>query len=50
MALARKYQIEIPIIEQVNRVLFEKKSPKEAVSELMLRDKKIESTDLPWEA
>ena len=49
MALARKYQIEIPIIEQVNKVLFENKSPKEAVSELMLRDKKIENSQLPWE-
>ena len=49
MALARKYQIEIPIIEQVNKVLFENKSPQEAVSELMLRDKKIENSQLPWE-
>lgn len=37
VALARKYNIEIPIIEQVNKVLFEDKSPKEAVTELMLR-------------
>ena len=49
MALARKYQVEIPIIEQVNKVLFEDKSPKEAVTELMLRDKKIENSQLPWE-
>ena len=41
--------IEIPIIEQVNKVLFEDKSPKEAVTELMLRDKKIENSQLPWE-
>ena len=40
VALARKYNIEIPIIEQVNKALFEDKSPKEAVTELMLRDKK----------
>ena len=37
------------LIEQVNKVLFENKSPKEAVSELMLRDKKIENSQLPWE-
>lgn len=49
VALARKYNIEIPIIEQVNKVLFEDKSPKEAVTELMLRDKKIENSQLPWE-
>lgn len=49
MALARKYQVEIPIIEQVNAVLFEDKSAREAVNELMLRDKKIENPLLPWE-
>ena len=38
-ALAEKYQIhELPIIEQVNQILFEGKDPKEAVSNLMLRD------------
>ena len=48
-ALAEKYQVEMPIVEQINKVLFEGKSAKEAVNDLMLRDKKIESTDLPWE-
>lgn len=42
IGLARKYDVELPIIEQVNKVLFENKSAKEAVTELMLRDKKIE--------
>lgn len=46
--LAQKYQVEMPIIDQVNQVLFEGKSPKEAVQELMLRDKKIESWDSTW--
>ncbi|MCI8558374.1 MAG: NAD(P)H-dependent glycerol-3-phosphate dehydrogenase [Lachnospiraceae bacterium] len=49
VALARKYGVEIPIIEQVNAVLFEDKSAREAVNELMLRDKKIENPLLPWE-
>ena len=49
MALARKYDVEIPIIEQVNAVLFENKSAREAVMDLMLRDKKIENPLLPWE-
>lgn len=39
---AKKYNIEIPIIEQVNAVLFENKNAAEAVNELMLRDKKLE--------
>lgn len=47
--LAEKYQVEMPIIEQVNRVLFENKAPGEAVRELMLRDKKIETSVLAWE-
>lgn len=39
---AKKYEIEIPIIEQVNAVLFENKDAAEAVNELMIRDKKLE--------
>lgn len=49
LELSRKYQVEMPIIEQVNRVLFEGKDPAEAVKELMIRDKKIESWDSTWE-
>lgn len=49
VGLARKYGVEIPIIEQVNAVLFEDKPAREAVNELMLRDKKIENPLLPWE-
>ena len=39
---AKKYNVEIPIIEQVNAVLFENKNAAEAVNELMIRDKKLE--------
>ncbi|MCM1216607.1 MAG: NAD(P)-dependent glycerol-3-phosphate dehydrogenase [Lachnospiraceae bacterium] len=49
MELAEKYQIQMPIIEQVNKVLFEGKSAAQAVKELMLRDKKEEVLDIPWE-
>lgn len=45
-ALARKYNVPVPIIEQVNKILFEGRSAKDAVSELMLRDKKVENIDL----
>lgn len=48
MGLAKKYQIQLPIIEQVNGVLFENKPAAEAVKELMLRDKKIEISQ-DWE-
>lgn len=49
LALSKKYQVEMPIIEQVNKVLFEGKAAADAVKELMLRDKTIEHSDLPWE-
>lgn len=42
MGLAKKYNIELPIIEQVNEVLFNGKSAAVAVKDLMIRDKKIE--------
>lgn len=45
-ALSRKYQVSMPIIEQVNRILFEGMPASEAVKELMLRDKKVENIDL----
>ena len=48
MKLAEKYNVQLPIIQQVNAVLFEGKSADQAVKELMLRDKKIEVFDLPW--
>ncbi len=49
MQLAEKYNVQLPIIEQVNKVLFEDKPAAEAVKDLMLRDKKIEVSDAPWE-
>ena len=48
MKLAEKYDIQLPIIEKVNEVLFGGKSADQAVKELMLRDKKLEVSDLPW--
>ena len=48
MGLSKKYNVELPIIEQVNKALFDNKDPKEAVEELMLRDNKIEHSNLSW--
>lgn len=50
LALSKKYDVPMPIVEEVNQVLFEGKSAKEAVTDLMMRDKRIEHSDLPWEA
>lgn len=49
LALAKKYGVELPIIEQVNQVLFENRPAKEAVRELMIRQKRVEHLDLEWE-
>lgn len=41
-SLARKYNVEMPITEQIYNILYKDKSPKEAVRELMLRPMKAE--------
>jgi len=48
MQLAKKYNIEVPIIEAVNEVLFNDKSAKEALTELMVRDPKPENITVKW--
>ena len=49
-ALAQKYEVDMPIIDIVNQVLFENMSAKEAVVELMEREKRSEHDSLEWEA
>jgi glycerol-3-phosphate dehydrogenase (NAD(P)+) len=45
-ALARQYQVEMPITEQLHAVLFEGKSSRQAVLDLMARDKTHENNAL----
>ncbi len=47
--LGEKYGVPLPIINKVNEVLFAGKDPKEAVNELMLRDRRAENAALVWE-
>lgn len=47
-ALGEKYNLELPIIDAVNEVLFEDKSAKDAVVSLMHRNKKDEVAGLEW--
>lgn len=49
IGLAKKYGVQLPIIEEVNAILFEGQPADEAVQNLMLRDKKIENPLLPWD-
>ena len=48
LLLAQKYGVEMPIVEQVNQVLFQKKSAREALSELLVRDKTEEHHSFLW--
>lgn len=48
-ALSQKYNVEMPIVYEINQVLFENADVKESVRDLMLRVNKIENSDLPWE-
>ena len=43
MHLASRYNVDLPIINEVNKVLFEGKNPADALHDLMTRDKKSES-------
>lgn len=49
LALARKYDVEMPIVEQVCQILFEGKPVKEAVSALFEREKTDEHSSVDWE-
>lgn len=48
LLLAQRYQVTMPIVEQINLVLFENKSAKEAALELFARDKTEEHKTVLW--
>lgn len=48
LALAKKHNISMPIVEQVNKVLFENKPVQQALSDLLNRDKKSELEKPVW--
>ena len=47
-ALSKKYEVSMPIVEQVNEVLFDGKPAKDALYDLMLRDRRAENALLEW--
>lgn len=47
--LGQKYDVELPIVEQVNKVLFENKPLQEAIYDLLIREKTEEHTTLSWD-
>lgn len=46
--LSKKHDIEMPLIEMVNRVLFEDLDTKEAMNQLLTRTRTSESHELEW--
>lgn len=49
LMLSRKYGIEMPIVEMVNKVLFENFSTSEAMKVLLTRMRTSESSEFTWE-
>lgn len=47
--LAEQYGVSMPIVDEVNAVLFDGKSPAEAVNDLMMRESRSENRALEWE-
>ena len=43
-----KYDVDMPIVEGVNKILFEDYPAKDAMHDLLTRDKKAEVTGLSW--
>jgi glycerol-3-phosphate dehydrogenase (NAD(P)+) len=44
--LAEKYQVDMPISQEIYRILYEDKDPRRAVSDLMMRAPKSEMEEL----
>ena len=49
LALSKKYDVSMPIVEAVNEVLFNGLEAKEAAVMLLMRDRTIEADNLSWE-
>lgn len=48
LALAKKYDVSMPIVEAVNEVLFDGADAREVSMKLLMRDRTIESHNLEW--
>ena len=48
LQLAEKYEVDMPIVKGVNEILFEGKSVGEGIHELMMRERRNESSALDW--
>lgn len=48
LALANKYQVSMPIVEAINAVLFDGLTAKEAIKQLLSRERAVEYASLGW--
>ncbi len=48
--LAKQYEVSMPIVEGIHQILFEGKPARQAVQELMLRDRTVENVNVPFDA
>lgn len=48
MELAKKYEVNAPLIEEMYKLLFEDKPAKECLASLMTRDKQVEYYGMEW--
>ena len=48
LELAKKYEVEMPLVEAVNDILFNGRTPGDVIQELMIRDKKNENLSIDW--
>ncbi len=48
LMLAEKYEVEMPIVQVVNEILFEGKSLKDGITDLMIRERRTENSSLDW--
>lgn len=47
--MAEKYGVSMPIVEEVNKVLFDGKTAKDAMNDLLTRERKEEFSQMDWE-
>ena len=48
LKLAEKYEVDMPIVQGVNEILFEGKSVGDGIRELMIRERRRENSALDW--
>ncbi len=48
LALSNKYDVDMPIVEYVNKILFEGYPARDALHDLLTRDRKKEASTLTW--